>query len=263
MIGPEGEPWNLITKPHFLFILGSWPGDCDHLLCALATRHPCHNRLYLLLIKEPRRAFLTQLLWVGCLVTAAARVTNKLLGCSKHRIHITSLPSQGSTEVGKPLPALADKCLLTRTSRNNGSQSQGVDWEPGMTNKEDRSNVWDQGVLQKLVTNAKWVIIILCFQEKQPKSAESHISVGTENIGFLHTDNHSLREESVPQKWQPWLLQGTWFQCQRGPDKSVSGQEHRTKVPFVLSSGPLRKCWVGLYPHGLQFNIILLPHWLF
>lgn len=54
------------------------------------------------------------------------------------------------------------------------------------------------------------------------------------------------REKSDPQKPQPWLL---WDQLYTSLAKSTSGQGHRTKVPLVLSLGPLRKAWVGLAHH--------------
>jgi hypothetical protein len=40
--------------------------------------------------------------------------------------------------------------------------------------------------------------------------------------------------------------------------------DHRTKVFFALSSGPLRKSWVGLAPHRLQWACVfgyLVPSW--
>lgn len=40
-----------------------------------------------------------------------------------------------------------------------------------------------------------------------------------------------------------------WLQSQTGLVKSVPGQGQRTRGAFVLSSGPLRKSWVGLGPH--------------
>lgn len=78
-----------------------------------------------------------------------------------------------------------------------------------------------------------------CVQEKQPKSEEIGGSVGKEDMGFLGTDNHSLGEESGPQKPRTLTPTRHWFPYQRCPDKSVSEQEHSSPLPF--RQGPLRK----------------------
>lgn len=59
----------------------------------------------------------------------------------------------------------------------------------------------------------------------------------------LGIDNHSLGERvkspDTGSSPRPALIA-----------KSVHEQGHRTKVPFVLSSGPLRKAWVVLTLHA-------------
>lgn len=54
-------------------------------------------------------------------------------------------------------------------------------------------------------------------------------------------------ESLIPLKLLP--------QLQTGLAKSAPGQGHRTNVLFVISSGPLRKPWLGLAPNNQAIHI--------
>lgn len=78
-------------------------------------------------------------------------------------------------------------------------------------------------------------------------------NIDKENTGYLRynclrTAIHCPGEVSPPQittltPMMPWLQPWTSLA------NSTPGQGERTMVPFVLSSGPLRKSWVGLALH--------------
>lgn len=78
-------------------------------------------------------------------------------------------------------------------------------------------------------------------------------NIDKENTGYrrnncLRTDIHSPGEASPPQTTTLTPVM-PWLQCWTSFANSTPGQGERMMVPFVFSSGPLRKSWVGLALH--------------
>lgn len=79
-------------------------------------------------------------------------------------------------------------------------------------------------------------------------------NVGKENMGYsrhncLRNDNHSPQWKVGSPETTTFIPLRHWLPSQTGLANSTHRQGHRTKAPFVLSSGLLGKSCISLAPH--------------